>query len=88
MKNTLKTFIIFGIALMIFSCNKLPSNKSSLTGFIFNDKKYGNFVKGNIQNYQKPPLGMVLIEGGSFTMGRVQDDVMFDWNTTPKKKSG
>jgi formylglycine-generating enzyme len=85
MKNTLKTFIIFGIALMIFSCNKLPSNKSSLTGFIFNDKKYGNFVKGNIQNYQKPPLGMVLIEGGSFTMGRVQDDVMFDWNTTPKK---
>jgi gliding motility-associated lipoprotein GldJ len=28
---------------------------------------------------------MVLVEGGSFTMGQVQDDVMFDWNTTPKK---
>jgi gliding motility-associated lipoprotein GldJ len=26
---------------------------------------------------------MVLIEGGSFTMGHVQDDVLFDWNTTP-----
>ena len=85
MKNTIKTFLILGISLLIFGCNKLPSNKSSLTGFIFNDKKYGNFVKGNIQNYQKPPLGMVLIEGGSFTMGKVENDVMFDWNTTPKK---
>ena len=28
---------------------------------------------------------MVAVEGGSFTMGQVQDDVMFDWNTTPKK---
>ena len=28
---------------------------------------------------------MVAIEGGTFTMGQVQDDVMFDWNTTPKK---
>jgi protein involved in gliding motility GldJ len=28
---------------------------------------------------------MVAVEGGAFTMGQVQDDVMFDWNTTPKK---
>jgi gliding motility-associated lipoprotein GldJ len=28
---------------------------------------------------------MVAIEGGTFTMGQVQDDVMFEWNTTPKK---
>ena len=28
---------------------------------------------------------MVAIEGGAFTMGQVQDDIMFDWNTTPKK---
>jgi gliding motility-associated lipoprotein GldJ len=28
---------------------------------------------------------MVTVEGGSFTMGQVQDDVMFDWNTTPKQ---
>ena len=26
---------------------------------------------------------MVLIEGGTFTMGKVQDDVMYDWNTAP-----
>jgi formylglycine-generating enzyme len=85
MKNTIKTFLILGISLMIFGCNKSTSNKSSLTGLSFNDPKNGNYVKGKAGNEQKPPIGMVAVEGGSFTMGQVQDDVMFDWNTTPKK---
>jgi gliding motility-associated lipoprotein GldJ len=29
---------------------------------------------------------MVPIEGGTFTMGRVQDDVMHDWNNTPNQQ--
>ena len=85
MKNTFKTGLILAITLMIFSCNKSTTNKSSLTGLSFNDPKNGNYVKGNAGNDQKPPLGMVAVEGGAFTMGQVQDDVMFDWNTTPKK---
>ena len=85
MKNTFKTGLILAISLMIFSCNKSTTNKSSLTGLSFNDPKNGNYVKGNAGNDQKPPLGMVAVEGGSFTMGQVQDDVMFDWNSTPKK---
>ncbi len=85
MKNTLKTGLIIAIALMIFSCKKSTNNNSSLTGLTFNDPKNGNYVKGNADSKQKPPLGMVSVEGGSFTMGQVQDDVMFDWNTTPKK---
>jgi gliding motility-associated lipoprotein GldJ len=85
MKNTFKTGLILAVSLMIFSCNKSTTNKSSLTGLSFNDPKNGNYVKGNAGNDQKPPLGMVAVEGGSFTMGQVQDDVMFDWNTTPKK---
>ena len=27
---------------------------------------------------------MAFIEGGSFTMGRVEQDVMYDWNNIPK----
>ena len=27
---------------------------------------------------------MILVEGGSFTMGRVEQDVRFDWNNIPK----
>jgi len=42
-------------------------------------------MKGTSFQGKKVPDGMVAIEGGSFTMGQVQDDVMFDWNTTPQK---
>lgn len=86
MRNVLKISIVVFTAILITSCNKnSSSNKSTLTGFNFNDPKFGNYIKGNSIKDEKPPLGMVAVEGGAFTMGQVQDDVMFDWNTTPKK---
>ncbi|NVJ89248.1 MAG: gliding motility lipoprotein GldJ [Flavobacteriaceae bacterium] len=86
MRNIFKTTIVVFTALLFFNCsNKSSSNTSRLTGLAFNNPKYGNFIKGKYDPDQKPPLGMVTIEGGSFTMGQVQDDVMFDWNTTPRK---
>lgn len=85
MKNTLKISLILVFTLLISSCNRSTNNSSTLTGLSFNDPKNGNYIKGNAGKDQKPPTGMVAIEGGSFTMGQVQDDVMFDWNTTPKK---
>jgi len=47
--------------------------------------KAAGFTKNGDYKGEKAPPGMVLVEGGSFTMGHVQDDVMFDWNTTPVK---
>ncbi|KRP28343.1 MAG: gliding motility lipoprotein GldJ [Cryomorphaceae bacterium BACL22 MAG-120619-bin32] len=85
MKNTLKISLILVLTLLISSCNRSTNNSSTLTGLSFNDPKNGNYIKGNAGKDQKPPLGMVAVEGGSYTMGQVQDDVMFDWNTTPKK---
>ncbi len=76
---------------LIISCGKLGKgkvgdrNKSKLTGWKFNDPNYGSYVKGKYIDKGTPPPGMVHIEGGAFTMGAVQDDVMSDWNTTPKK---
>ena len=32
---------------------------------------------------KKPGPGLVFIEGGTFTKGQVQDDVMHDWNNSP-----
>lgn len=89
MKSTLKLFSLLVItSLVIVSCksNRRGGNgqTSSLTGWNFNDPNYGGYLKGENKQDKVPP-GMVHIEGGSFTMGLVQDDVMFDWNTTPKK---
>ena len=85
MKNKLKIGFIFLGFIMFYSCNKLITNRSTLTGFVFNDKKYGGFTKGKIKKNQNSPPGMVLIEGGAFTMGQLENNVMFDWNATPKK---
>jgi gliding motility-associated lipoprotein GldJ len=85
MKNFLKITFVVVSTIFFVSCNRTSSGKSSLTGLSFNDPKNGNYLRGNAFEGQKPPLGMVGVEGGSFTMGQVQDDVMFDWNTTPKK---
>ena len=75
---------LFSLSLLV-SCNSARDNKSSLTGWNFNDPKYGSYIKGTSFQGQKVPDGMVAVEGGSFTMGQVQDDVMFDWNTTPQQ---
>ncbi|MCL7763368.1 gliding motility lipoprotein GldJ [Polaribacter sp. Z014] len=85
MRNVLKTSLVLLSVLTLASCSKSTSGKSTLTGLPFNNPKYGNYIRGNETAGQEIPLGMVAIEGGSFTMGQVQDDVMFDWNTTPKK---
>ena len=86
MKNVFKIPLLLSItSLLLFNCKSSDSNRSRLTGLPFNDARYGNFIKGQKEVNQKPPLGMVAVEGGSFTMGQVQDDVMFDWNTTPNK---
>lgn len=85
MKNIFKITLIALTTSLLVNCNRSNKNKSRLTGLSFNDPKSGNFIKSNSFDGQKTPLGMIGVEGGSFTMGQVQDDVMFDWNTTPKK---
>ena len=69
----------------LFDSSQNTTNRSVLTGWNYNDPAYGNFaIETNYKN-QETPEGMVLIEGGSFTMGAVEEDIMADWNTTPKR---
>ena len=81
MKNVFKIVTVVLSLLSLASCDLFKSTPriSKLTGLPFNSP-----INRNAFESQKVPLGMVAIEGGSFTMGQVQDDVMFDWNTTPK----
>jgi len=81
-----KVLLAVLVAGFLVSCGKKGRTSSELTGWNFNDPTYGGFTANTNYKGQKTPPGMVLIEGGTFTMGAVQDDVMFDWNTTPKKQ--
>ena len=71
---------IFGIALtgllVLSSCSK---ERSTATGWDFNNYKNGGFEKFDAQEQETGP-GLVMIEGGTFTMGRTEQDVMSDWN--------
>jgi len=67
------------------SCNKKSSgskNVSRATGWQINAKEGGFQFNSDFKEQETSP-GLVFIEGGTFTKGKVQDDVMHDWNNTP-----
>jgi len=79
--------VILIAALLLSSCSlfkkKGNSEVSSTTGWAYNDPDNGGFEVVVGAEQQTGP-GLVLIEGGVFRMGRIQQDVMFDWNNTPR----
>ena len=81
-----KVLLLILASVLLASCGKSNKSVSTLTGWEYNNPKYGGFQANANYKEHAPPPGMVLIEGGTFTMGSVQDDVMFDWNTTPVKQ--
>lgn len=84
---TIKALLGVLVIAVMASCSKGSSNKntSSITGWKINDKNGGFAYNTKFKKHETPP-GMVPIEGGTFTMGRVQDDVMHDWNNTPNQQ--
>ena len=84
---TLKLLVVAALTIGFTGCSKKGSTKggSSATGWKINDKK-GGFQFNEKYKQQENPPGMVPVEGGTFTMGKVQDDVMHDWNNTPNQQ--
>jgi gliding motility-associated lipoprotein GldJ len=69
---------------MIIGCKNSGSSKdvSRATGWKINAKDGGFQYNTDFKEQETAP-GLVFIEGGTFTKGKVQDDVMHDWNNTP-----
>ncbi|MBT6809060.1 MAG: SUMF1/EgtB/PvdO family nonheme iron enzyme, partial [Flavobacteriales bacterium] len=86
---TNKNTILLGIlsVFLLASCSEKEfsssRNQSSTTGWDYNNRKQGGFeVRDAFE--QTPGPGLVFIEGGKLTMGRVEEDVMSDWNNISK----
>ena len=84
---TLKLMLALSIAIGFTSCSKSSGTKggSKATGWKINDKE-GGFQYNSKFKQQETPPGMIPVEGGTFTMGKVQDDPMHDWNNTPNQQ--
>ena len=83
----LKLLVVMALTIGFTGCSKKGSTKggSSATGWKINDKKGGFQFNDKFKKQETPP-GMISVEGGTFTMGKVQDDVMHDWNNTPSQQ--
>lgn len=79
MKN-MKSFKLFSvIAICISILSSCAEEFSDTTGTAYNDPQTGGFEKTGFVDQETGP-GLVLVEGGTFTMGRAEQDVMYDWN--------
>lgn len=86
-----KKILILGIAVSVFcSCSRLLGGRSSkgiseTTGWNITDPE-GMFNAKTRYDVQKTGAGLFFIEGGSFVMRRTKEDVMHNWNNTPKRQ--
>jgi sulfatase modifying factor 1 len=57
---------------------------SRTTGWTYNDPRNGGFEKIPYIEQETGP-GLVLIEGGTFAMGRVEQEVNYNWDNAPRR---
>ncbi len=69
-----------------FSLFKKKKDKSDVTGWNYNDKNEGAFKVSKAKEQGLGP-GLVFVQGGTFTMGQTEEDVMADWNNIPRRVS-
>jgi len=84
---TPKVLLIALLSVSMFNCknNSSSSNSSRATGWDINERDGGFQYNSKFKEQETAP-GLVFVEGGTFTMGKVQDDVMHDWNNTPNQQ--
>jgi len=78
--------ILASCAVMASSCKMFAKKqeKSDVTGWNYNDKNQGGFQVSREKEERTGP-GLVFVQGGTFTMGATQEDVMGDWNNIPRR---
>jgi formylglycine-generating enzyme len=72
------------LALVIVFATSCRKERSNTTGWNFNEPKNGGFEKIPYEEQETGP-GLVLIEGGTFTMGRTEQDVFYEWDNVPRR---
>jgi len=79
--KTLRFLAVAVAGLVIASCSR---DASESTGWDYNNVSQGGYQKVPYVDQETGP-GLILVQGGTFTMGMVEQDVMYDWNNRPAR---
>jgi gliding motility-associated lipoprotein GldJ len=88
--QSLKNLSLAAMALLLLASCKNGGpfgkkyDKSTVTGWNYNDKNMGGFGVPKEKEQNTGP-GLVFVQGGTFTMGATDEDVMGDWNNIPRR---
>jgi formylglycine-generating enzyme len=73
--------VLAALSVVFFSCKK---QKSATTGWNYNDTEWGGIQKLEYEGQETGP-GLVLVQGGNFTMGSTEQDVLYDHNNVERR---
>jgi gliding motility-associated lipoprotein GldJ len=76
-----KILVVLVASLMMIGCGR---ERSNTTGWEYNNPRNGGFQKVPYFDQETGP-GLILVEGGTFTMGRSEQDVTYEWNNIPRR---
>ena len=80
-KNLSSILSLFVLLTVLSGCYY---ERSGATGWSYNNSDNGGFEKPTFFEQQTGP-GLILVEGGTFTMGQVEDDLMGSWDNSPRR---
>jgi gliding motility-associated lipoprotein GldJ len=81
--NRILAAIVVG-ATTILALSSCKKEVSQTTGWAYNDPRNGGFEVVPYEQQETGP-GLVLIEGGTFAMGRTEQDVLYEWDNIPRR---
>lgn len=81
MKKAVINYLPVIAILMVASCRE---PKSGTTGWEYNNEKNGGFEVIPYDEQETGP-GLILLEGGTFAMGRTEQDITQDWDAIPRR---
>jgi gliding motility-associated lipoprotein GldJ len=80
--------VMLSTGLIMMSCGKQDisksGNASTTTGWEYNNQENGGFEVVTDYEQETGP-GLQFIEGGTFNMGRTEQDVTYDWNNVERR---
>ncbi len=77
---------LFSMALGLMTLSGCYYERSGATGWAYNFEANGGFERPSYFEQETGP-GLIFVEGGTFTMGSVDDDLNYEWDNIPRRST-